>query len=51
VPAGKAGVFTTALPIMSALVGIAFLGEQPTIAHAIAFVCAIVGIVLVTRTR
>jgi drug/metabolite transporter (DMT)-like permease len=51
VPAGKAGVFTTALPITSALVGIAFLGEQPTIAYAIAFVCAIIGIALVTRAR
>ncbi len=51
VPASKAGVFTTALPITSALVGIVFLGETPTPAHAIAFVCAIFGIVLVTRRR
>ncbi len=51
VPASKAGVFTTALPITSALVGIVFLGETPTPAHAIAFVCAILGIVLVTRRR
>ncbi len=50
VPAGRAGVFTTALPITSALVGIAFLGERLTIAHGIAFVCAIGGIWLVTRT-
>ena len=49
VPAGKAGVFTAALPITSALVGIAFLGERPTIAHGIAFLCALVGIGLVTR--
>jgi drug/metabolite transporter (DMT)-like permease len=51
VPASKAGVFTTALPITSALVGIVFLGEKPTPAHGIAFVCAIAGIVLVTRRR
>jgi drug/metabolite transporter (DMT)-like permease len=49
VPAGRAGVFTTALPITSALVGIAFLDERPTLAHGIAFACAVVGIVLVTR--
>jgi drug/metabolite transporter (DMT)-like permease len=49
VAAGKAGVFTAALPITSALVGIAFLGEQPTLAHGIAFVCAVAGIWLVTR--
>ena len=51
VPASQAGVFTTALPITSALVGILFLGETPTLAHAIAFVCAVAGIVLVTRRR
>ncbi len=51
VPASKAGVFTAALPITSALVGIVFLGEQPRLAHGIAFVCAIVGVVLVTRRR
>ncbi len=50
VPASRAGIFTTALPITSALVGIAFLGEQPTIAHGIAFVCAVAGIWLVSRT-
>ena len=49
VPASRAGVFTTALPVTSAVVGIAFLGEQPTVAHGIAFVCAVAGIVLVTR--
>jgi len=49
VPAGRAGVFTTALPVTSALVGIAFLGEQPTWAYGIAFVCALAGILLATR--
>ncbi len=51
VPASRAGVFTTALPITSALVGIAFLGERLTAAHGIAFACALVGIVLVSRRR
>ena len=51
VPASRAGVFTTALPITSALVGIVFLGERPTAAHGVAFACAIFGIVLVTRRR
>ena len=50
VPASEAGVFTIALPVTSALVGIAFLGESLTIAHGIAFVCAVAGIVLITRT-
>ena len=51
VPASQAGVFTAALPISSALVGIVFLGERPTIVHGIAFVCALAGIVLMTRGR
>ncbi len=49
VPASQAGVFTAALPVTSALVGIVFLGEQPTVVHAIAFACAVMGIVLVTK--
>ena len=51
VPASQAGVFTTALPITSAAVGIVFLGERPTIVHGITFVCAFAGIVLMTRGR
>ncbi|MGI9025356.1 MAG: DMT family transporter [Burkholderiaceae bacterium] len=51
VPASQAGVFTTALPVASALVGIVFLGERPTIVHAIAFGCALAGILLMTRAR
>ncbi len=51
VPASQAGVFTTALPITSALIGIVFLGERPTLVHGIAFVCAFAGIVLMTRAR
>ena len=51
VPASQAGVFTTALPITSALIGIVFLGERPTLIHGIAFACAFAGIVLMTRAR
>ena len=51
VPASQAGVFTVALPITAALVGIVFLGESLTLAHAIAFVCAVAGLVLVSRFR
>ena len=48
VPAAKAGVFTVFLPITSALVGVIFLGEAFTLAHAIAFACALAGVVLAT---
>lgn len=51
VPASQAGVFTTALPIVSAIVGVVFLGEHLTAVHGIAFVCAVAGIVVVTRAR
>jgi len=51
VPASQAGVFTTALPIVSALVGVIFLGEHLTLVHGIAFACAVAGILLVTRAR
>ncbi len=51
VPASQAGVFTTALPVSSALVGIVFLGERPTAVHAIAFACALAGILLMTRAK
>ncbi len=48
VPAAKAGVFTVFLPITSALVGVMFLGEAFTSAHAVAFACALAGVVLAT---
>lgn len=48
VPAAKAGMFTVFLPITSALVGVAFLGEVFTLAHAVAFTCAMAGVVLAT---
>ena len=48
VPATKAGLFTVFLPITSALVGIVFLEEAFTPAHAVAFACAMTGVVLAT---
>ncbi len=48
VPASQAGVFTVALPISAALIGVAFLGEQLSLAQGFAFFCAASGIVLVT---
>jgi drug/metabolite transporter (DMT)-like permease len=50
VPASQAGVFTVALPIAATIIGIAFLGEQFTITHAVALVCAVAGIVLIATT-
>jgi drug/metabolite transporter (DMT)-like permease len=49
VPANRAGVFTIALPIASAAIGVLFLNERLGIAHLVAFVCAFLGIILVTR--
>jgi len=48
VPAAKAGMFTVFLPITAALVGVVFLGEAFTLAHAAAFACAMAGVVLAT---
>ena len=48
VPASQAGIFTVFLPITSALVGVIFLGEAFTFAHALAFACALAGVVLAT---
>jgi drug/metabolite transporter (DMT)-like permease len=48
VPASKAGIFTVFLPITSALVGVLFLGESFTVVHALAFTCALAGVVLAT---
>ena len=48
VPAAKAGIFSVFLPITSALVGVLFLGETFTAAHALAFACALAGVVLAT---
>jgi drug/metabolite transporter (DMT)-like permease len=47
VPASQAGVFTVALPIAATLIGVLFLGEQFTVAHAVAFACAVAGVLLI----
>ncbi len=49
VPANRAGVFTIALPISSATVGVLFLGERLGVAHLVAFFCAALGLILVTQ--
>lgn len=48
VPANRAGVFTIPLPLASTLIGVAFLGEQPSWAHFTALGCAVAGILLTT---
>ena len=48
VPAAKAGIFTVFLPITSALVGVIFLSEAFTLTHALAFMCALAGVILAT---
>lgn len=48
VPAAEAGVFTVMLPISAALVGILVLGEALRAPQVLAFVMALVGVVLAT---
>jgi drug/metabolite transporter (DMT)-like permease len=48
VQASRAGVFTVLLPIASALMGVAVLGESFGPPHAIAFALALAGLLLVT---
>ncbi len=50
VPASQAGVFTVALPITSAAIGVAFLGEHFTLAHVAALGCAIAGLILIAAS-
>lgn len=46
-PANQAGVFTVALPIAAAAIGVAFLGETFTWLHAAALAAAAAGVVLI----
>lgn len=46
VAAQRAGVFTVFLPCTAALVGILWLGEQPSLLHGVAFAAALVGLLL-----
>jgi drug/metabolite transporter (DMT)-like permease len=48
VSASKAGLFTVFLPLSAALVGVVFLGETFTQAHALAFALAFASVVLAT---
>ena len=48
VPAAKAGVFTVMLPISAALVGVLALGETLSGVQLLAFVIALLGVVLAT---
>jgi drug/metabolite transporter (DMT)-like permease len=48
VPANRSGVFTVAMPITAALIGILIFNEPLTLAMGIAFVCALAGIALIT---
>lgn len=49
VPAASAGVFAVMLPISAAAVVVAVLGEPCGAVHAVAFVLALVGVVLALR--
>jgi len=51
VPASHSGVFTVALPVASSLVGVLWLGETFTAAHAVAFTLAALGILLTAWPR
>lgn len=51
VPANQAGVFTIALPLSAAAVGIVFLSESVSAAYLIALACAIGGVVLVALEK
>ena len=48
VPSSKAGVFAVWLPISTALVGVAVLGEHFSAAHGVAFTLALAGLLLAT---
>jgi drug/metabolite transporter (DMT)-like permease len=51
IPANQAGVFTVALPIAAAVVGVAVLGEAFTPLHAAALLLAASGVVLIATSR
>ena len=48
VPSSQAGVFTVMLPLSTAAVGVAVLGEHFSAAHAAAFALALAGLLLAT---
>ena len=48
VPAPQAGVFSVCLPVSAALIGVLALGESFGMGHALAFGCALAGLLLAT---
>ncbi|SDV49040.1 Threonine/homoserine efflux transporter RhtA [Chitinasiproducens palmae] len=46
VPGARAGAFTAMLPVAASVYGIAFLGEKPGIAHGLAFVAVLAGVLV-----
>lgn len=51
IPANHAGVFTVALPITAAIVGVLGFGESFTALHAAALLLAATGVVLIATSR
>lgn len=51
VPASHSGVFTIALPLAACVVGVVWLNEVFSLAHALAFACASAGLVLITTAK
>lgn len=51
VPASHSGVFTIALPLAACLVGVIWLNEVFSLAHALAFACASTGLVLIATAN
>jgi drug/metabolite transporter (DMT)-like permease len=51
IPANQAGVFTVALPITAAVVGVLAFGENFTPLHAAALLLAASGVVLIASAR
>lgn len=49
VPASQAAIFTSTFPISALAVSIAFLGEQPQLAHAFGLICVLAAIFLGAR--
>jgi drug/metabolite transporter (DMT)-like permease len=48
VPSSQAGVFAVMLPVSTALIGVAVLGEHFSVAHGVAFTLALAGLLLAT---
>ena len=51
VPASHSGVFTIALPLAASVVGVLWLNEVFSLAHGLAFACALTGIILIATAK